>query len=974
MTERCDQAQESLADEGIDGLSIELRQHVAGCEACSDVLLALVALDAAFVDLPVPARPPGLDARVIDAVRQEAVIDDVDLEPDDSVDETWTALPWWRRRPPTAAIVGAAAMLVVVSSLSMLVLQTGGKVKGLFETADSEIDTIDANLHWNGPEGKDRFVSLPSIGSPAPAAPMASAPAEAGDGLVGLQMDLSEIGGVRGGAGSAGRLDRGSDEWKAMDPDGDGIRRPGDRSGKNYADVFRPETRRRVQRKRNKSDSFSITKPSGRRSSRGSSSGSSARQAQAEVSIEEPEPMPEPEVIEEEISQPITDSSGSSYAFASPTPSPQAPVSRELRANNQPARGPAPPPDGTIDMPKQVAAKKGKKEKLAKEAAAKGLLALIGTSGESAEGDEIADLLMDAEGLKSKSQLSEQFNAGLSTTVDSSTIFRGTFEKDKGGEDQGRFDEGEGQGYRLEWLEGRSELDVATVPSAGYWANTYVPGDPSLRRLESRVRSRREQRGGLSVDPKELDLAVRQVRQPFDPPTDGALGVYLHADRRGITGPTRMRIQVGLQGTERRSGRRPAMNVGVVLDLRGGVSASDANAMRALVEALVRAKDLGDTFSLTVAGKQGGQIVPAVDFRYGPVRLAMESLFGEDTPEGENLGLQAAVMRAIDSVGSTDDPNRPLGSSVVLLVSPGDLGRDIGALEAMAHRSAVSGIPVSVVGVGTGADLPRLETIALAGQGNRRVLPDSSHAEAVVDRELSAASRVVARAVRLRIRLAPGVELVEVLGSDNLDAARSQQVRDAEQSIDRRLARNLGIQADRGDDEAGIQMVIPTWYAGDGHAILLDVIAPGPGAIADVTVKYKDLVQLDNGVARASLHLGRDPRPPGPLELNVLKNEVAHYLSGELAKAADEVANGRAAQGGVVVSMARAWLEQLVRAVPAFRGDRELVRDHTLLLAYERALQGGNSLEDNRFLDDSLRLAARRKVLAPLADDSEGAP
>ena len=40
----------------------------------------------------------------------------------------------------------------------------------------------------------------------------------------------------------------------------------------------------------------------------------------------------------------------------------------------------------------------------------------------------------------------------------------------------------------------------------------------------------------------------------------------------------------------------------------------------------------------------------------------------------------------------------------------------------------------------------------------------------LVDRELSAAARVIARAVRLRIRLAPGVRLVDVVGSERLDA------------------------------------------------------------------------------------------------------------------------------------------------------------------------------------------------------------
>lgn len=1035
MTELCDRAQETLAAGGIEALTLALREHVADCEACSDVLLALVGLDDEVAAWAPPARPEGLDARVGGAVRAEVAAtlqaevaaaaragatetgraeaqdaeadeDDLELELDlddapgapeptraaigatdetsagaaGEADETWTesddfwgadedepTAPWWRRRPPLILTGSAAALLLLFVGTSLLLVQSGSKVRGLFETADAEIDTVDANLSF------DRFPARS-------AAPRAAPSLDIGWGDEGEAMEVAELAaeepmerdisglrsgdggeGLRGGGGGDGaaggprgssssgsslgrrsgtaRLDRDSDEWRAMDPDGDGIRRPpGSSDGKNMGDVFRPTTRQRIQNKRNRSSDVSINTPSrSRRSRRGDSRAPST--VEKSVSPSRPSPDPTPSVMR---------------ADPEPVVLPEAEAALDA---------PPPPPKGpSDDRAKDQWTREEQARRLKKEAANKGLLALIGTTGD-AEDASVADLLADAEGLSADVGQALAGAAGVGMAKGGGRGYRGP--------DEGR---GELEPGRFPWFQQNAELDVATVAAAGYWANTYVPGDPALRRLESRVRSRREQRMGLGIDPHQLDVTVRQIRQPFDAPTDGALGVYLHADRRGITEPTRMRIQVGIQGTERRSGRRPAMNVGVVLDLRGSPSAGHQAAMRALVQALVKARDLGDTFSLTVAGRPGGQIVPAADFRYGPVRLALESLFGEESTEGATLGLQAAMQRAIDSVGATDDPNRPLGSSVVLLVSPGSLGRDVRVLEAMAHRSAVAGIPVSVVGVGHDADMERLETIALAGQGNRRVLPDASLAEAVVDRELSAASRVIARAVRLRIRLAPGVKLVDVLGSHDLDAAQSQQVREAEQSIDRRLARNLGIQADRGDDEAGIQIVIPTWYAGDGHAILLDVIAPGPGAIADVSVKYKDLVRLSNGSARASLHLGRDPRPPGPLELNVLKNEIARHLSGLLADAADEVTRGRPTAGARVVRAASTWLRGLQRAVPALHGDRELQRDHALLSAYANALDVTNDAESNQFLDDSLRLAARRKVLAPLADDSEGAP
>lgn len=680
-----------------------------------------------------------------------------------------------------------------------------------------------------------------------------------------------------------------------MDPDGDGIRNPTELSGKNFGDIFRPEVRQRVQKRRNRTDSITILSPSRTRRGRAAS-----RAPEGSKQVERAE--------KKELAQ---------------RPVEEEPAPRDAA-------------DGTVKD--------------------------LGASayGWESSGEEIA-LLQDRELARG------ELRGKLKTRRGPSGGDFGEGEDGKAswglraGQDAGQT---EGQSLAAAWLAERARLDAETQPAEGYWSNTYVPGDPVLRRLENRVRRAREQKASRG------DLAAGPVAQPFDPPTDGALGVYLHSDRRGITEPTRMRIQVGLQGTERGSGRRPAMNVGLVLDLRGTPTDAEAQAVRALVESLSQAKDLGDTFSLTVAGRPGGQVVPAGSFRHGPVQLALDEVLGNGAAEGPTLDLRRALQVAIGSVGETDDPARPLGSSVVLLVSPRDLSADVQALQEMAHSSAVAGIPVSVVGVGTRPDVAGLDAIALAGQGSRRLLADASGAAQVIDRELSASSQAIARAVRLRIRLAPGVELVDVLGSQRLDAVRSEQVREAEKSIDQRLSRNLGIEADRGEDEEGIQMVIPAWYAGDGHAIVLDVIAPGPGAVADVTVRYKDLVRLDNGVARASLSLGRDPAPPGPLELNVTKNEVAQYLSEQFAMAAESVRGGDAVGAQAVLDRARFWLEGLQVQVPALAGDRELQRDHQLLAAYARVLGPGTDMHEREFLKDALHLSARRKVLAPPADDS----
>jgi hypothetical protein len=499
----------------------------------------------------------------------------------------------------------------------------------------------------------------------------------------------------------------------------------------------------------------------------------------------------------------------------------------------------------------------------------------------------------------------------------------------------------------------------------GYWANTYVPGDPSLRLLRNQLaRFDRHELHDIAADQPHMEDLARQGSQPFDAPDSAALAVYLHANEAGLEERTRMVVQVGLQGTQRQAGRRPTMNVAVVLDLGEEISETDGACVRALLDALAAERDVADRFSVVVAGRPGGVMVEPDAFRHGPLTVASQQLFGDaEVSDGSTLSLAEAFAAALDQV--VDEESSPLGSNAVLLATTRGLGSDLDALAQVAHEAAVDGVPTSVVGIGGGVESAQLDRLVLAGQGNRRLMERPDEAAELVQRELTAVGQAVARAVRLRIRLAPGVELVDVLGSLPLDEVAAQQVRDAEQSIDQRVSRDLGIVADRGDDEDGIQVVIPAFYSGDAHVILLDVVVSGPGPVADVTVRYKDLVHLRNGVARDTLDLGRQRVAAGPLERNVTRNVLSHELSGVLREASAAL---KVSDVPAVLTLLQRHLD-LAQAVhdevPGFQGDPDLLADITLLDDYLRALPPGpaQTTPGNTHLIASLRLAGRLKVL-----------
>jgi hypothetical protein len=226
-------------------------------------------------------------------------------------------------------------------------------------------------------------------------------------------------------------------------------------------------------------------------------------------------------------------------------------------------------------------------------------------------------------------------------------------------------------------------------PAEGYWANTYIPGDPLMRQLESR----------LQGEPSfHLVRQIRPNRQPFDPPQYSALALYVNADKASVSGPTRLKLQIGLQASLRQSGQRPAMNIGIVLDWRNPVA--DMAVVRALLMALQQAKQPGDRFSLIITGKSGSVQVSADQFRFGPLQLALSQLSEKTAPQDPPLSLSEAVSTAADQVRQLDDPNAGLGSSLVLLITTDSLNDDLATLESLAHRNAIEGIFLSVINIG----------------------------------------------------------------------------------------------------------------------------------------------------------------------------------------------------------------------------------------------------------------------------------
>jgi hypothetical protein len=506
-------------------------------------------------------------------------------------------------------------------------------------------------------------------------------------------------------------------------------------------------------------------------------------------------------------------------------------------------------------------------------------------------------------------------------------------------------------------------------PADGYWSNTHVPGDPEIRLLHARLA--RWDRSWLH-ELADLERDVRPVAQPFDAPRDNALSLSLMTDVGSVAEPgapatgTRVRLQVGIQGIEHRRGLRPAMNVAVVVDLPGDAPDEVRIAARALLDALLLSKQAGDRFSLVMT--DSGEAVEPGDFRFGPLQPVRQRILSRpEAPGAAALSLDAALQQAGRWVAESDGSDRPLGSRSVLLITAGPL-TDIDRLAEIAHAGAREGVTLSVFPLGNRPQNRPVERLVLAGLGHRRILESPARARQLVEEELHAASRAVARAARLSIRLAPGVHLVDVIGSERLDDARSQRVREIENSMDRRLSENLGIAADRGADEDGIQIVIPSIYSGDSVTVLLDLVVERPGAIADVSLRYKDLVFLRNGSLQGHLELPGGESAPGPAQYAVMKNILSRHFSDAAERAAGALGRNDPAGALAELKAMQRRLERARREQPAWRDDPELVRDLRVLAHFIRALGLPPAADHQSGLADSLKYAAWAKTHRPLEE------
>jgi len=435
------------------------------------------------------------------------------------------------------------------------------------------------------------------------------------------------------------------------------------------------------------------------------------------------------------------------------------------------------------------------------------------------------------------------------------------------------------------------------LPRMFYFENTYLGGSAAHRERLLRLDE------ALAEDDRPYRVALGAA-QPFDPPAREGLRVTAHLDAPYFEEPRRAFLQVGLQGSSRHGWRRPPLDLIMVLDREA--IAGDRELVLEFVVEVLRQLGPADRLGVVVASAEPRALLELSRLDQARSRLARH-LDGLADPGWVSPD---ALARAIRHAGALLDEAAGQtaivpGTQTIFVVTRGDDAQRIAPAARAAHDLTVQGAVTSVLSLERAPERGGWWQVANQGHGNYHHLGEATPGE-LVAAELESISRVVARLVRVNVRLGRSAHAIRVLGTRVLDAREVTEVKEREVATDRSLSRAMGIVADRGDDDDGIQTVIPYFYGDDSHVILIELWLEGPGAVADVTVRYKDMVNLDNATARTSVRIDGRPRPASPEIAMVRKNVTGFQVAEALQHVALAVQRGDLEEARRLLDGARA--------------------------------------------------------------------
>lgn len=278
---------------------------------------------------------------------------------------------------------------------------------------------------------------------------------------------------------------------------------------------------------------------------------------------------------------------------------------------------------------------------------------------------------------------------------------------------------------------------------------------------------------GTAVSEVGLSTFFDTYNFNFPIPPNQALGAVANLSQ-GLVGPEggKLFVQIGLQTVERPATTRQPLNVSLVFDRSGSMDGEKMVYSRVAARRMVEEMGEGDRFSLVPFDTDAMTLIAPTFVIDRPALFqkieSLEPAGSTNIDDGLSFG-----YRNVRTNYKADSINR------VILMSDGEANvgeTDVDVLGRRAASAVAEGVSLSTIGVGTGFNESFMTQLATQGKGSFYFVNSQQDALNAFVGEIKALQRIVARGVKLDIRLADGIKLVQVYGHTGQTQGQSLNV------------------------------------------------------------------------------------------------------------------------------------------------------------------------------------------------------
>jgi Ca-activated chloride channel family protein len=235
---------------------------------------------------------------------------------------------------------------------------------------------------------------------------------------------------------------------------------------------------------------------------------------------------------------------------------------------------------------------------------------------------------------------------------------------------------------------------------------------------------------------------------------EGALG-----NEYVLTDPTSELIaRVRVKTNPVKDGRRPPINLALVVDTSGSMEGDPIDDARAAALAMVDELEPGDQLSVVVFNSQTDVLVPTTKLdaaNLDEIKASIGKMKAHGTTDMLG-GLGAGLQQAYNG-------RKPDGVNRIVLLSDG-VPNDETQILPLAQNARNSGISITALGLGLDYNETLLANLAQTSGGKFHYIEDSSKVAGVFRDEILRIERVVARNASVTLVPGPGVTISEVVG------------------------------------------------------------------------------------------------------------------------------------------------------------------------------------------------------------------